>query len=259
MGDHMFGRFVLIAICFAAAAMGESAHAQAGDPAVLRMAAQALSAKIDVSTSNGTMAPRLADPDNLVRKAFDRTAIRTLISDMPGMLTTCQSVFGAFDSYMSYITKQADGRELAPEEQQKRQMLLQDETTLAVAAADLCSKGILMAATKLVEKLPPADRSNSHRIAGAAQMRNGMAQLLKGSIEAQSVSTLRPANRALLRESTMDMADVGADAMTLAQRAEMLAVIDAVIKSAPASSTAMLQQLRSIYSQADCTGLCALR
>ncbi|MDH7971272.1 hypothetical protein QH494_03690 [Sphingomonas sp. AR_OL41] len=90
----MRGRFTLIVACFATALMAESAQAQTGDPALLRGAAVALSAKIDAATRSGAMGPRLNDPDNLVRNAFDRGAIRTLTNDMPGIVTSCQSVFG---------------------------------------------------------------------------------------------------------------------------------------------------------------------
>lgn len=255
----MLGRFALIAVCIATAMMTESAQAQTGDPALLPGAIQALSAKIDSAMRNGTMAPRLNDPDNLVRNAFDRGAIRALSGDMPGMLKVCQSVYGAYGRYMSYITKRADGRPLDSGEQRKRQTSLQDETTLAMATADLCAKGMLAAATAIAANLSPAERRDPNRIAGARQMRNGLAQLVLGTIEAQGVSDLRPGNRALLRESTMEMADVGADAMTPVQRADVRAKIDAAIKSSPASSTAMLGRLRAIYSRVGCSGLCALR
>ncbi|MDH7971273.1 hypothetical protein QH494_03695 [Sphingomonas sp. AR_OL41] len=160
---------------------------------------------------------------------------------------------------MSYISKRADGRRFKPGEQQKRQASLQDETTLAIAAADLCGKRMLVAATALAANSSAAELRDPHRIAGAAQMRNGMAQLLEGTVEAQSDRDLRPSNRALLRESTMEMADVGAVPMTPVQRADMSARIDTAIKSAPATSTAMLGRLREIYSRVGCTGSCAVR
>ena len=254
----MFRRFGLIATCVVGMMTGP-ANAQTGDPAGLLVASQALSSKIDAATRSGKMAPRLNDPDNLVRNGFDRAAIRALPNDLPAMLASCRGVIGALDSYLAYTTVRADGIRLDPAAQRSREGALQDETMLGVAAVDLCSKRMLVAATALVAGMTQAELKNPARIEGAAKMRNGMAQLLEGTVEAQSGPDLRPANLALLRESTLELADVGADAMTLEQRANMRAKIDAAIKTAPASSTAMLRRLRTIYQRTECTGLCALR
>lgn len=253
----MLGRLGLIATYLAAGLISGAAHAQTGDPAALRGAAQALSAKIDAAARGGKMPPRLNDPDGLVRNGLDRAAIRALPNDLPLMLASCQSVIGVVTSYLGYTTKRPDGSPLDPVVQRQRELVVQDESMLGVAAIDLCSKRMLVAATALTATLTPAQRRDPARIKGAAQMRNGMAQLLAGTVDAQTDLNLRPGNVALLRESTLEMAEAGADAMTLEQRANMRAKIDAAIKAAPANGAAMLRRLRTIYTRTSCTGLCA--
>jgi len=213
----------------------------------MQTAGEALAAKVNAATEQGTDVPRLRDPASaaLIRTAFSREGMRAMPAELPTVLPMCRGLQQAFGAMAKWSAGAGASRVLS----------YQDELTLGMAGGDLCIKRMFRAADAFLPALPTAERTKVRRD-GLKQMQDGAQGMIGSLLASLSDKSLTASNRALMLSALIEDADGIAAALTPAQRTTVRAQILAAAQKVDADARQQLTRLAQVYARTDCGALC---
>jgi hypothetical protein len=201
--------------------------------------------------------PRLSNGDAaLVRAALDPRAVRAIPADLQVASRACLAIGQVVSAYVQAaqrVSAQAPDPGAATE---ARMMELQNETSLAIAAANLCLQRSFRITADAVQGFTAERRAGAR--AALRQMREGAVLVINGSLATATMGGVNAANRALiLSVMAEDPAGVAA-AFPAAEREQLRArIADAASRAAPADR-AQFDRLAAAFAARQCNLLCEL-
>ncbi|MGQ4275402.1 hypothetical protein [Terrihabitans sp. B22-R8] len=175
-----------------------------------------------------------------------------LASDMPALFTIAEKAGAVFKTYLLFSPKS----DIAPDTA-ANSAEYQDEITRAAAYMTKVFAVQLEATSDFVATLPPAQMNGSRR-EGLRRVRLGIMEQVSGFTLMLRSPGLRSENRILLLDALNGSSGPLTKAISLADRAAMMAQIDAALPSLSEAERDKALTLKAAFASQDCTGLCAL-
>jgi hypothetical protein len=219
-------------------------------------AAGQLKQRLDAASTPAAI-PRLTNADAaLVRSSLDLRAVRAIPADLQVASRACLAIGHVVTAYVQ-AAQRASAEAADPNAAtEARMMELQDETSLAIAAANLCLQRSFRITADAVSGF------SAERRAGAAaplrQMREGAVLVFNGSLATVGMAGLSAANRSLILSAlTEDPAGVAA-AFPASEREQLRARIVQAAARAAGEDSARLDRLAAAFAARQCNLLCSL-
>lgn len=223
----------------------------------METAFQALDVLVRETRAQGSL-PRLSDPahakvlDRLwdVKATLGRQPYRA--ADIRALLTIADRANAVFKTYILF-TPQAD----AVPDLAANTFEYQDELSRSGAYVLHVFAAQLEAITDFAMAMPTAQMNEVHR-AGVRQLRLGINQQVTGLALMLRSKGLKSENRLILLDALDHAAVLLASVSPVADRAAMVAQIDAILPDLSASERDKAQSIRSAFTSRECGRLCAI-
>jgi len=241
-----------LAPSYGAAAAPHAGAIAAPDPQSLIDANVQLTARIK-ATAPGKPLPSLDnDGAALVRVAYDAETIRTAPLDDAGVIGgMCEAIGNSMVAYGTAMEQEAHGDSAALQTETVR---LQNEFSLATAAANICVQRAFRSVDSVIATLSPEVIGN---IAPALQMmRTGTAMTIEGTIALLEMEGYTPANQELMVTAMAEDSAVVAASFPAAERQKLATMVrDAAGRARPGLKPA-LERLARSFAANDCNNIC---
>lgn len=223
-----------------------------------------LETRVNQANQGAATMPLLSSPADgaMVRTALDRRGLALVdFTNLETGMQVCLPAVAIPQACLMAGISNPDTAIVSPTADQIRQMgensaLYHDELSLGVSFMIDCFGQILAPFETFWNGLAPA--LQAERRAGVVQVRDGSTQMYAGGINMLTEAVYSEANKSQVLDTLIRNGGEFAKVMTLAQRAQVRATINDSLQAAPASLQARLTALRTTFSGASCTGLCAI-
>jgi hypothetical protein len=191
----------------------------------------------------------------LIRAAFDLDYVRHMPLDTQTVGQTCMAIGSTIVAYAEYAQRSVGGA-AKPGAADAGILQVQNELSLAAAAANICVQRGFRSVLALAEGMPATQRS---RLAPALkQMRDGAVQTLRGSLDAMLDPGLRADNQAMLLSAIVEDVDAVAASFPAAERAAFRQqILDRLPRAAPALRDRW-NKLAAAFAGTACNTLCEI-
>ena len=257
---HHLRRWQNLFLVLAIAAPTAAADAQApvAPPVVVQsppanamvQAAERLRERLAVASASE--APTLASADSaLVRRAFDRGAVRAMPLDLRVLAPTCGAIGRTLIAYMQFASRvSGNDREAA----NRQALKLQDEVSLGLAAGNVCVQRSFRAADALARSSDAARPEQARQ--GLKDMRHGAAQAIRGSLDAVISTGMSAKNRDLVLSSILEDAATVAASFPQSERNALRTMVLARVPRVTGADRVKLQAIAKAYGGSACNALC---
>lgn len=188
----------------------------------------------------------------LIRKAFDRDAVRAMPLDLQTLGQTCGAIGEALIGYMQFAGRATGGKDR--EAANRRALEMQDEVSLGLAAGNICVQRSFRAAEALVSSSAAVDPDRARE--GLRQMRQGAAQAITGSIGTVVSPGVSAKNRDLVLSAILEDAPTVAASFPQAERNALRTLVLASVPKATGPDRVKLQAIARAYGAAACNAVC---
>ena len=240
---------VVFGLCLLAGAAPAEVSQQGGQQ--LDAAYSALASLIQQKQAKGEV-PRLSDPaDAKVLEAWFDSVQRLgrppyIAKDVPALIQALERQQAVMVPYLQ-LAASTPGNDVA----------LQSEIIRSMAGLFTLFGAALPALDDFIGKLKPEEINNSRR-QGLRQMRLGLKQMVSGAAQTLRTPGITPDNLMKLTESLSQNAPAIAKASTKADRAVMLALMQAALRVLSVNAQATMKDFVAAMSGTACEGLCKL-
>ena len=213
-------------------------------------AAERLRERLAVASASD--APTLTSADGaLVRRAFDRDALRAMPLDLRVLAPTCGAIGRTLIAYMQFANRvTGNDREAA----NRQALKLQDEVSLGLAAGNVCVQRSFRAADALARSSDAARPEQARQ--GLKDMRHGAAQAIRGSLDAVISTGMSARNRDLVLSAILEDAPTVAASFPQPERNDLRTMVLARVPRVTGADRIKLQAIAKAYGGSACNALC---
>jgi hypothetical protein len=248
--------WLAFALALAAGLAFPAAALRAQESEAMIAAAGQLKQRLDAASSAAAI-PRLTNGDAaLIRTAFDARAIRAIPADVEVASRACLAIGQAITGYVQAVQRISAGAPNPGAATETAMLEIQDETSLAVAAANLCLQRSFRIAADAIQGFSAERRASA--VWPLRLMRDGAVLVINGSLSTVSMAGLRPPNRALVLSAMVEDPAGVAAAFPPAEREQLRArIVDAASRAAR-EDRPQVDRLAAAFADRECNLLCAL-
>jgi hypothetical protein len=245
-----------LALAFAVGLGFSSAGLRAQSTEALIAAAGQLKQRLDAASSAPAI-PRLSNGNaSLVRTALDPRAIRAIPADLQVASRACLAIGQVVSGYVQAAQRVSAGAPNPDAATETVMLEIQNETSLAIAAANLCLQRSFRITAGAVQSFTAARRASVG--APLRQMREGAVLVINGSLATVTMAGIAAPNRALILSAMAEDPAGVAAAFPSAEREQLRGrIVDAAARAAR-EDRAQLDRLTAAFAARDCNLLCAL-
>jgi hypothetical protein len=192
----------------------------------------------------------------LVRKAFDRDALRAMPLDLRALGGTCSAIGKTLIAYMQFAQRTTGGKDANPAAANRQALRMQDEVSLGLAAGNICVQRSFRAAEALINSSEPTRPDAAKE--GLKQMRQGAAMAIRGSLDSVTSTGLSPRNRDIVLSAILEDAPAVAASFPQSERNALRAVVLARVPKVTGTDRVKMQAIAKAYGSAACNAVCRL-